>query len=39
VLDALVEAMRAGESRVLVVHGAPGVGKTTPGLEYTAARR
>jgi len=28
VLDGLVEAMCAGESRVLVVHGEPGVGRT-----------
>ena len=28
VLDRLLEAVRAGESRVLVVHGEPGVGKT-----------
>jgi tetratricopeptide (TPR) repeat protein len=28
VLDQLVEAVRAGESRVLVLHGEPGVGKT-----------
>ncbi|MDT5077671.1 MAG: hypothetical protein QOJ80_2308, partial [Mycobacterium sp.] len=28
VLDGLIGAVRAGESRVLVVHGAPGVGKT-----------
>ena len=28
VLDRLIEAVRAGESRVLVVHGEPGVGKT-----------
>ncbi|GAA0448386.1 transcriptional regulator [Paractinoplanes deccanensis] len=27
-LDGLIAAVRAGESRVLVVHGAPGVGKT-----------
>jgi DNA polymerase III delta prime subunit len=33
VLDRLVEAVRAGESRVLVVHGEPGVGKTAL-LEY-----
>ena len=35
VLDALVEAVRAGESRVLVVHGEPGVGKSAL-LEYLA---
>jgi predicted ATPase len=29
VLDRLVAAVRAGESRALVVHGEPGVGKTT----------
>jgi len=29
-LDGLVEAVRAGESRALVVRGEPGVGKTTP---------
>jgi HrpA-like RNA helicase len=28
VLDRLIEAVRAGESRVLVVRGEPGVGKT-----------
>ncbi|MET0496276.1 MAG: AAA family ATPase [Actinoplanes sp.] len=28
VLDQMVAAVRSGESRVLVVHGAPGVGKT-----------
>ncbi len=32
VLDGLAEAVRAGESRVLVVHGEPGVGKPTPQL-------
>ena len=37
VLDGLVEAVRAGESRVLVVHGEPGVGKTAL-LEYLAGR-
>ncbi len=37
VLDGLVEAVRAGESRVLVVHGEPGVGKTAL-LEYLADR-
>ena len=35
VLDALVEAVRAGESRVLVVRGEPGVGKSAL-LEYLA---
>ena len=34
-LDRLVEAVRAGESRALVVHGEPGVGKTAL-LEYLA---
>ena len=34
-LDALVEAVRAGESRVLVVRGEPGVGKSAL-LEYLA---
>ena len=33
VLDRLVNAVRAGESRVLVVHGEPGIGKTAL-LEY-----
>ena len=33
VLDRLIEAVRAGETRVLVVHGEPGVGKTAL-LEY-----
>ena len=37
VLDRLVAAVRAGESRVLVVHGEPGVGKTAL-LEYLAGR-
>ena len=37
VLDGLVEAVRAGESRVLVVHGEPGVGKSAL-LEYLAGR-
>ena len=36
-LDGLVEAVRAGESRVLVVHGEPGVGKTAL-LEYLAGQ-
>jgi DNA-binding CsgD family transcriptional regulator len=35
VLDRLVSAVRAGESRALVVHGEPGVGKTAL-LEYLA---
>jgi DNA-binding CsgD family transcriptional regulator len=34
-LDRLVEAVRTGESRALVVHGDPGVGKTAL-LEYLA---
>ena len=37
VLDRLVEAVRAGESRVLVVRGDPGVGKTAL-LDYLAGR-
>ena len=36
-LDGLVEAVRAGESRVLVVHGEPGVGKSAL-LEYLAGQ-
>ena len=36
-LDRLLEAVRAGESRVLVVHGEPGVGKSAL-LEYLAGR-
>lgn len=36
-LEALVEAVRAGESRALVVHGEAGVGKTAL-LEYLAGR-
>ncbi|WP_433297424.1 ATP-binding protein [Pseudonocardia sp. CA-142604] len=35
VLDRLVEAVRAGESRALVMHGEPGVGKTAL-LDYLA---
>src|SRR5712692_1578321 len=35
VLDELVESVRAGESRALVVRGEPGVGKTAL-LEYVA---
>jgi DNA-binding CsgD family transcriptional regulator len=37
VFDRLVEAVRAGESRVLVVRGEPGVGKTVL-LDYLAGR-
>lgn len=37
VLDRLLEAVRAGESRALVVRGEPGVGKTAL-LEYLAGR-
>jgi predicted ATPase len=37
VLDRLVEAVRAGDSRALVVHGEPGAGKTAL-LEYLARR-
>jgi AAA ATPase domain len=37
VLDGLVDAVRAGESRVLVVHGEPGAGKSAL-LEYLARR-
>ncbi len=37
VLDRLVDAVRAGESRALVVHGEAGVGKTAL-LEYLAGR-
>src|SRR5215470_10180460 len=36
-LDRLIEAVRAGESRALVVRGDPGVGKTVL-LEYLAGR-
>jgi DNA-binding CsgD family transcriptional regulator/tetratricopeptide (TPR) repeat protein len=36
-LDRLIDAVRAGESRVLVVHGEPGVGKTAL-LNYLAGR-
>lgn len=35
-LDGLVAALRAGESRALVIHGQPGVGKTAL-LEYVAS--
>jgi DNA-binding CsgD family transcriptional regulator len=37
VLDGFLAAVQAGESRVLVVHGEPGVGKTAL-LEYLAGR-
>ena len=37
VLDRLVDAVRAGESRVLVIRGEPGVGKTVL-LNYLAER-
>jgi DNA-binding CsgD family transcriptional regulator len=37
VLDRLIEAVRAGESRALVLHGEAGVGKTAL-LEYLAAQ-
>ncbi len=37
VLDRLIEAVRAGESRALVVRGEPGVGKTAL-LEYLVAQ-
>ena len=37
VLDRLVDAVRAGESRVLVIRGDPGVGKTVL-LDYLAER-
>jgi DNA-binding CsgD family transcriptional regulator len=37
VLDRLLDAVRAGESRALVVHGEPGAGKTAL-LEYMAGR-
>ncbi len=37
VLDRLIEAVRAGESRALVVRGEPGVGKTAL-LDYLAGR-
>src|SRR5579863_7479999 len=37
VLDRLIDAVRAGHSRVLVVSGEPGVGKTVL-LDYLAGR-
>jgi len=37
VLDRLIEAVSAGESRALVVRGEPGVGKTAL-LDYAAWR-
>ena len=37
VLDRLLEAVRVGESRVLVVYGEPGMGKSAL-LEYLAGR-
>src|ERR1700750_2776991 len=37
VLDRLLDAVRGGESRALVVHGEPGAGKTAL-LEYLAGR-
>lgn len=37
VLDRLVEAIRAGQSRALVLRGEPGVGKTAL-LDYVAAQ-
>jgi DNA-binding CsgD family transcriptional regulator len=37
VLDGLAEAVRGGQSRVLVVHGEPGAGKTAL-LDYLAGR-
>jgi Cdc6-like AAA superfamily ATPase len=37
VLDRLVDVVRAGESRVLVIRGDPGVGKTML-LDYLAER-
>ena len=36
VLDQVINAVRAGESRVLVVHGEPGIGKTAL-LDYLAS--
>ena len=37
VLDRLVDAVRAGQSQVLVIRGEPGVGKTAL-LDYLAGR-
>src|SRR3982075_1926407 len=37
VLDRLLEAVRGGESRVLVIRGEPGVGKSAM-LEYVVGR-
>jgi predicted ATPase len=37
VLDQVINAVRAGDSRVLVVHGEPGIGKTAL-LDYLAGR-
>ena len=37
VLDGLIDAVRVGESRALVVHGEPGVGKTAL-LDYLAGQ-
>jgi MoxR-like ATPase len=36
VLDRLIDAVRAGEGRALVLSGEPGVGKTTPGARCTS---
>ncbi len=36
-LDALIEAVRSGESRALLLRGEPGVGKTAL-LEYAAGQ-
>jgi predicted ATPase len=37
VIDRLIEAVRVGQSRALVVVGEPGIGKTAL-LEYAAGR-
>ena len=37
-LDQLIEEVRAGQSRALLVRGDPGVGKTTPRAGYTKSR-